>query len=94
MLGKLVSGVVGSSIAAQSGKSGALGAAAGLVVNRIVKRSPLTALVIGGVWVARKLHKRSQERQALEQANKPTAHAPMPVESSAPSVVPSGSTLP
>ena len=62
MLGKLVAGALGSRIAEQSGKSGALGAIGGLVANRIIKRSPLGAVVIGGAWVAHKLYKRKQER--------------------------------
>lgn len=80
MLGKLISGVVGSHVAEQSGKSGALGAVGGLVANRIIKRSPIGALVIGGAWVAHKLYKRKQERdeQAAALAAKPVKAAKKP----------------
>lgn len=70
MLGKVVAGAIGSRIAEQSGKSGVLGAAAGLVVNRVVRRSPVGALAVGGVWLGHKLYKRHQERQFEAAARK------------------------
>lgn len=62
MLGKVLSGIVGSRVAEKSGQSGALGAAAGVVAARIIKRSPLSALLIGGAWAAHALYKHKKER--------------------------------
>ena len=64
MFGKVVGSVLGASIAERSGKSGLIGGAAGLVVSRIVRRSPLTALLVGGAWLGHKLYRRNQERAA------------------------------
>lgn len=80
MLGKVVSGFVGSRLAAHAGKSGALGAVAGVVINRVVSRSPMGAMVIGGIWVGSKLYKRRKEREvnkfeAAAQAAKPVTAA-------------------
>lgn len=73
MIGKIVGGVMGSRIAEHSGKSGMLGAAAGLVASKFVRRSPIGALIVGGAWLGHKLYKRNQERQleAAGQAAKP-----------------------
>lgn len=94
MFGKVVGGVIGARIAENSGKSGALGAAAGYVVSRIVRRSPVGALMIGGAWLGHKLYKRDQERkfdQAAQNA-KPvkavTPDAPIRKEPAAPEVPP------
>ena len=62
MFGKMFAGFVGARVAETAGKSGLLGAAAGLAVSRVVRRSPLGALVIGGAWLGHKLYKRGQER--------------------------------
>lgn len=69
MIGKIVGGVLGSTIAERSGRSGLLGGAAGLVMSRIVRRSPMGALMIGGAWVGHKLYKRNQERKFEAAAN-------------------------
>lgn len=73
MLGKVVGGIIGSTIAEQSGRSGLLGGAAGVVLSRIVRRSPMGALMIGGAWVGHKLYRRNQERKfdAAARAAKP-----------------------
>jgi len=62
MLGKVFAGFVGARIAESTGKSGLLGAATGLVVGRVVKRSPMGAMLIGGIWVGKKLYNRNRER--------------------------------
>lgn len=63
MLGKVMGSVMGARIAENSGKSGALGAAAGYVASRLVRRSPIGALMVGGAWLGHKLYKRNQERK-------------------------------
>ncbi|MCB2015284.1 MAG: hypothetical protein R3E11_08065 [Sphingobium sp.] len=63
MLGKVVGGFMGSRIAERAGQSGALGASAGIVASRFVRRSPIGALVVGGAWLGHKLYKRNQERK-------------------------------
>ncbi|MBP8671367.1 MAG: hypothetical protein IT554_07705 [Sphingomonadaceae bacterium] len=79
MIGKLIGGMLGSSIAEKSGKSGAMGAMAGLLASNFVRRSPIGALVIGGAWLGHKLYKRNQERrfegaaQVARSANKSKA---------------------
>lgn len=77
MFGKLIGGALGSRIAEKSGQSGAVGAAAGLLASKLVKRSPIGALIIGGAWLGHKLYKRSQERkfEAAAQAAKPAKPA-------------------
>lgn len=74
MFGKLVGSVLGARIAERSGKSGLLGGAAGLVASRVLRRSPMTALLVGGAWLGHKLYRRNQEREA--NALKATPKAP------------------
>lgn len=64
MFGKVVGSVLGASIAEKSGKSGLLGGAAGLIATRILRRSPMTALLVGGAWLGHKLYRRNREREA------------------------------
>lgn len=80
MIGKIVTGFVGSRIAEKSGNSGILGAAAGVVAGRIVKRSPLGAVVVGGAYVAHKLwkHKKMRDEDAAAKAAKPVKEATGP----------------
>lgn len=77
MFGKVVGSVLGASIAERSGKSGLIGGAVGLVVSRVIRRSPMGALLVGGAWLGHKLYRRSQEREAKAAAtaepNAPTA---------------------
>lgn len=77
MLGKVVGAVIGSNIAERAGKSGLVGGVAGMAMSRIVRRSPVGALVIGGAWIGHKLYKRNQERKfdAAAQAAKPVKAA-------------------
>ncbi len=70
MLGKLIGGVMGARIAENAGKSGALGGVAGYVASRVIRRSPIGALVVGGAWLGHKLYKRNQERKEEEVARK------------------------
>jgi hypothetical protein len=62
MLGKILGGVLGARIAERSGNSGLVGAAAGYVASRVVRRSPVGALVVGGLWLGKKLYSRNKER--------------------------------
>lgn len=80
MIGKIITGIVGSRIAEKSGNSGILGAAAGVVAGRIVKRSPLGAVVVGGAYVAHKLwkHKKMRDEDAAAMAAKPVKAATGP----------------
>lgn len=84
MLGKLVAGVMGSRIAENAGKSGAVGAAAGLLARGMIRRSPIGALMLGGAWMGHKLYKRNKERQLDAAAN--TAKPAKVVEPRAPEV--------
>jgi hypothetical protein len=63
MIGKILGGVMGARIAENAGKAGALGGVAGYVATRVIKRSPIGALVLGGAWLGHKLYKRNQERK-------------------------------
>lgn len=90
MLGKVFSGIVGSTIAAQAGKSGALGAVAGVVINRVVRRSPVGAMVIGGIWVGSKLYKRRKQRE--ERKFEAAALAAKPVKPADPATPPPASS--
>jgi len=88
MLGKAIFGFVGSRIAEESGKSGVLGAAAGVVANRLVRRSPVAALAVGSAWLMHKLYLKKkaqaeQEEEARALAAKPVMPAP-PLETEAP----------
>lgn len=81
MIGKLLGGVMGSRIAEHSGKSGAMGAAAGLIASNFVRKSPIGALIIGGAWLGHKLYKRNQERKldgAVEAAKAARVAPPVP----------------
>lgn len=65
-----------------------MGAVAGLVASKFVKRSPIGALIVGGAWLGHKLYKRNQERKfaAAAQAAKPAkvvSPDPVPVNSEA-----------
>ncbi len=79
MIGKLLGGVLGSRIAEKSGQSGTMGALAGLAASTFVRRSPIGALVIGGVWLGHKLYKRNEERKQEQAAlaAKPARVAPV-----------------
>lgn len=79
MFGKVVGSVLGASIAEKSGKSGFLGGVAGLLAGRIIRRSPMTALLVGGAWLGHKLYRRDQERQANAPKASPKApDVPLP----------------
>ena len=73
MFGKVIAGAIGSRIAEKSGNSGVLGAAAGLVANRIIRRSPIGAIAVGGAYLAHKLwkHKKMRDEEAAALAAKP-----------------------
>lgn len=88
VLGKIVAGAIGSRIAEHSGKSGALGAAAGLVVSRVVSRSPMGAVAVGGLWLGHKLYKRHKERQFEAAAGKARLVPPADLSKPAPGSVP------
>lgn len=62
MMGKILGGVLGARIAERSGNSGLVGAAAGYVASRVVRRSPMGALFVGGLWLGKKLYSRNKER--------------------------------
>lgn len=69
MIGKVFGSVMGARIAERAGQSGALGASAGILASRFIRRSPLGALAAGGAWLGHKLYKRHQERKLDEAAN-------------------------
>jgi hypothetical protein len=68
MLGKMVSGFVGARIADEAGKSGVMGAAVGMIATRLVTRSPIGAVAVGGAYLAHRLWKRSKEREEEKRA--------------------------
>jgi len=80
MLGKVFAGFIGARVAETAGKSGLLGAATGLVISRVARRSPLGALVIGGAWLGHKLYKRNQERAFEKAARQAKRVGPAPVQ--------------
>ena len=53
--------MVGTRIAAEAKSTGLIGVVAGLAVTRIMARSPLGALVIGGGYIAHKLLQKKQK---------------------------------
>ncbi|MDX3908338.1 MAG: hypothetical protein QHC67_00750 [Sphingobium sp.] len=62
---KIAATVIGTRIAADSGKSGVLGVAAGMLATRVIARSPMGALLVGGTYVAHKLLTKKREIDAL-----------------------------
>lgn len=70
MLGRMIGSVIGAHLAEQTGRSGILGGAAGMMASRLVRRSPIGALLVGGAWVGHKLYQRNKERKFDEAANK------------------------
>jgi hypothetical protein len=79
IIGKVVSNAVGSRIGTAMNGAGPLGAVAGMVATRLVKRSPVGAVIVGGAWVVHKLYLRKKERD--EEA---AAHSAKPVKAAAP----------
>lgn len=88
MLGKVFAGFVGARVAETSGKSGLLGAATGLVISRVARRSPMGALVIGGAWLGHKLYKRGQERAFEKAARNAKRVGPAPAQPAEPAPPP------
>jgi hypothetical protein len=61
MLGRIATTIIGTRIAAETGKAGLMGAAAGMLATRVLTRSPLGAIAIGGAYVAHKLWQKKKE---------------------------------
>jgi len=68
LAGKLLSGAVETAINRAGKSAGPVGMVVGAVAKRVVTRSPVTALVVGGAWIGHKLYKRNQERKFDEAA--------------------------
>jgi|GEM_PF-2915379 len=68
-VGTLLTGAVSRMISRGTNATGPAGMVVGAVARRIVRRSPVTALVIGGAWIGHKLYKRNQERKFDEAAH-------------------------
>lgn len=64
MLGKIATTLIGTRIAAETGKAGLLGTAAGMIATRIITRSPVGAMAIGGAYVAHRLWRKKREIDA------------------------------
>ena len=62
-VGKLLSGVIGTAISSTSKAAGPVSMAAGMMAKLVVKRSPITGVVVGGAWLGHRLYKRNQERK-------------------------------
>jgi hypothetical protein len=69
ILGRIATTIVGTRIAAETGKAGLVGTAIGMVATRIVTRSPMGALMVGGAYIAHKLiqKKRQIDREGPHQ---------------------------
>jgi hypothetical protein len=65
MFTKIAATMIGTRIAADSGKSGFLGVAAGMLATRVIARSPMGALLVGGTYVAHKLLQKKREIDTL-----------------------------
>ncbi|CAN5235094.1 hypothetical protein BH10PSE12_BH10PSE12_35470 [soil metagenome] len=61
MLGRIATTIVGTRIAAETGKAGLVGTAIGMVATRIITRSPMGALMVGGAYVAHKLIQKKRQ---------------------------------
>jgi hypothetical protein len=61
VIGKVVTNLVTSAID-KATRPGPVGKITSTVAKKIATRSPLSAAVVGGVWVAHKLYKRKKER--------------------------------
>lgn len=61
MLGKVATTIIGTRIAAESGKAGLIGTAVGMLATRLLARSPAGAIAIGGAYVAHKLWQKKKQ---------------------------------
>lgn len=61
MLGKVATTIIGTRIAAESGKAGLIGTAVGMLATRLIARSPAGAVAIGGAYVAHKLWQKKKQ---------------------------------
>lgn len=61
MLGKVATTIIGTRIAAESGKAGLIGTAVGMLATRLIARSPAGAVAIGGAYVAHKLWQKKRQ---------------------------------
>jgi hypothetical protein len=61
MLGKVATTIIGTRIAAESGKAGLIGTAVGMLATRLIARSPAGAIAIGGAYVAHKLWQKKKQ---------------------------------
>lgn len=64
MLTKIAATLIGTRVAAATGKSGLLGVAAGALATRVITRSPMGALLIGGAYLGHKLWFKKQDIDA------------------------------
>jgi hypothetical protein len=64
MLGRIATTVIGTRIAAETGRAGLVGTAVGMVATRVIARSPVGALAIGGAYVAHKLWQKKKQIDA------------------------------
>lgn len=106
MLTKIAATVIGTRVAAATGKSGLLGVAAGALASRVITRSPVGALVIGGAYLGHKIWSKKKDidakgphQTAVEDgAVKPGEHPLQEIEAKeaaqAPVAAPSLVTLP
>lgn len=63
-LGRIATTIVGTRIAAESGRAGLMGAVAGAVATGLLRRSPGGALLVGGAYVAHKIWQKKKQIDA------------------------------
>ena len=86
MLGKIAATMIGTRVASEAGKAGLIGTAAGMIATRVITRSPIGALMVGGAYVAHKLWQKKQQIDANGPYKTPVDNAL--AESPAPTVAP------
>jgi len=64
VIGKMATTIVGTRIAAETGKAGFAGVAVGMIATRIISRSPMGALFVGGAYLAHQVIKKMREIDA------------------------------
>lgn len=67
ILSQVASTAIGTKITADTAKAGLPGIAAGVIATRLMARSPLGILLVGGAWLG---HKLWQKKRALDGAKR------------------------
>ncbi len=65
----IVATMIGTRIATEAKSTGLIGVVAGLAATRVIARSPLGALVVGGGYIAHKLLQKKQKADLIDPQN-------------------------